>query len=229
MNTPERKAELAKQLKNAKDTLLQDDRVQLVAVSKTKPQSDIEILHGLGQLDFGENRAQEMQQKAAILSTDIRWHFIGYLQRNKIKYIINDVHLIHSIDRASVLKAVDQAAQKADRCIDVLLQFHIATEESKTGFEIEEVLDLIKQDFFQSLNHVRICGVMGMATFTDDQQQVRAEFRSLKNIFDQLKREYFTDDSFKEISMGMSGDAAIAIEEGSTMIRVGSAIFGSRN
>lgn len=205
------------------------ENVTLIAVSKTKPVSDLQEAYDAGQRIFGENKALEMRDKYQELPKDVKWHFIGHLQTNKIKYIVPFVTLIHSIDSASLLEAVNKEAVKNNRVIDCLLQFHIAQEETKFGLDVEEAKTMIESDNFKKLNNVRIVGVMGMATFTDDENQVRNEFKTLKNIFDTLKENYFKDDSFKEISMGMSDDYPIAIEEGATMVRVGSKIFGARN
>ena len=205
------------------------DNVTLIAVSKTKPIEDLQEAYDAGQRIFGENKALEMRDKHQVLPDDIKWHFIGHLQTNKIKYIAPFVTLIHSIDSASLLDAVNKEAAKNNRVIDCLLQFHIAQEDTKFGLDMEEAKNMIESENFKKLNNVRIVGVMGMATFTDDVNQVRNEFKTLKNIFDTLKDNYFKDDSFKEISMGMSDDYPIAIEEGATMVRVGSKIFGARN
>ena len=203
--------------------------VLLVAVSKTKPVEDIQEAYDAGQRVFGENHALEMRDKHEVLPKDIEWHFIGHLQTNKIKYIIQYVRLIHSIDTFNLLQAVNKEAVKHDRVVDCLLQFHIAEEETKFGLSMEEAEEILNSDIFKAMKNVRICGVMGMATNTDDMVQVRKEFKHLKDIFDTLKAKYFTDSEwFKEISMGMSHDYPIAIEEGSTMVRVGSKIFGER-
>ncbi len=204
--------------------------VTLIAVSKTKPISDLQEAYDAGQRVFGENKALEMRDKHQQLPDDIKWHFIGHLQTNKIKYIAPFVTLIHSIDSASLLEAVNKEAVKNDRAIDCLLQFHIAQEETKFGLDLEEAKSLLESDDFKRLKNINIVGVMGMATFTDDECQIRKEFQTLKNIFDTLKECYFAEEaSFKEISMGMSDDYLIAIEEGATMVRVGSKIFGARN
>ena len=204
--------------------------VTLIAVSKTKPVSDLQEAYDAGQRIFGENKALEMRDKHQVLPNDIQWHFIGHLQTNKIKYIAPFVTLIHAIDSLSLLEAVNKEAVKNSRVIDCLLQFHIAQEDTKFGLDIEEAKALMESDSFKDLKNINIVGVMGMATFTDDADQVRNEFKNLKNIFDTLKDNYFRDkDSFKEISMGMSDDYPIAIEEGATMVRVGSKIFGARN
>lgn len=204
--------------------------VTLIAVSKTKPVSDLQEAYDAGQRIFGENKALEMRDKHQELPKDIQWHFIGHLQTNKIKYIAPFVTLIHAIDSLPLLESVNKEAAKNNRIIDCLLQFHIAQEETKFGLDIEEAKSLLESESFKNLKNINICGVMGMATFTDDVVQVRNEFKNLKNIFETLKENYFkANDSFKEISMGMSDDYPIAIEEGATMVRVGSKIFGARN
>lgn len=206
------------------------DHVTLVAVSKTKPVSDVQEAYDAGQRIFGENHALEMRDKHEVLPSDIQWHFIGHLQTNKIKYIIPFVTLIHSIDSANLLEAVNKEAGKHGRVVDCLLQFHIAQEETKFGLDLEEARQLLNSDAYKNMKNIRICGVMGMATFTDDMEQVRSEFKHLKNIFDTLKKTFFDGkDHFKEISMGMSDDYPIAIEEGATLVRVGSKIFGVRS
>lgn len=203
--------------------------VTLIAVSKTKPASDIETLYQLGHRIFGENKAQELKGKQEILPKDIEWHFIGHLQTNKIKYIIPFVSMIHSIDSFKLLQEVNRLAKNHNRTVRCLLQFHIADEESKFGFSLEECEAMLDDATFATMENVQIAGVMGMATFTDDQEQVRREFRQLQTIFQHLKEKYFADnEGFKEISMGMTDDYPIAIEEGSTLIRIGSAIFGER-
>ena len=203
--------------------------VTLVAVSKTKPVSDLQEAYDAGQRAFGENYPQEMRDKHEVLPQDIQWHFIGHLQTNKIKYIIPFVTLIHSIDTANLLEAVNKEAKKHDRVVDCLLQFHIAQEETKFGLDMDEARRLIDSEAFKQMENVRICGVMGMATLTDEEAEIRKEFKHLKAIFDTLKTEYFVDQSqFKEISMGMSDDYPIAVEEGATLVRVGSKIFGAR-
>lgn len=204
--------------------------VTLIAVSKTKPVSDLQEAYDAGQRIFGENKALEMRDKHQVLPADIQWHFIGHLQTNKIKYIAPFVTLIHAIDSLPLLEAVNKEAAKNNRVIDCLLQFHIAKEETKFGLDIEEAKSLLESESFKNLKNINICGVMGMATFTDNAAQVRNEFKNLKNIFETLKENYFKEKvSFKEISMGMSDDYPIAIEEGATMVRVGSKIFGARN
>lgn len=201
---------------------------RLVAVSKTKPVEDLRAAYEAGQRIFGENKALEMRDKHEALPDDIEWHFIGHLQSNKIKYIVPFVSLIHSIDSLPLLQAVEKEAAKHGRVVDCLLQFHIATEETKFGLNLAEAEELLAHR--AEMPHVRLVGVMGMATNTDDQELIRSEFRTLKGVFDTLKGRYFADKAeFCEVSMGMSGDYPIAIEEGSTLVRVGSAIFGARN
>jgi pyridoxal phosphate enzyme (YggS family) len=204
--------------------------VQLSAVSKTKPEIDILEAYNSGQRVFGENKAQEMAGKYQNLPKDIQWHFIGHLQTNKIKYISPFVTLIHSVDSAKLLLSIDKEAKRNNRIIDCLLQFYIATEESKFGFDLEEAKALLNSDTYKYMNNIRIAGVMGMATYTENEQLIRNEFKQLAEIFRELKNNYFNNtNSFKEISMGMSGDYQIAIEEGSSMLRIGSSIFGDRN
>ena len=204
--------------------------VTLVAVSKTKPNELIKEAYSSGQRIFGENKAQELKNKAEVLPKDIEWHFIGHLQSNKVKYIAPYASLVHSIDSLKLLKEVNKQALKNKRIIDCLLQFHIATEESKFGLSLEEAAELLTSNEFSSLKNIRVVGVMGMASFINSEEQVRKEFASLKHIFTQLKNSFFQqNETFKTISMGMSGDYELAIEEGSTMVRVGSAIFGIRN
>jgi pyridoxal phosphate enzyme (YggS family) len=202
---------------------------RLVAVSKTQSNEQILAVYNNGQRIFGENRVQEMLQKCAALPKDIEWHMIGHLQSNKVKQIASFVQMIHSVDSLSLLQEINRQAEKHGRCIDCLLQFHIAKEETKFGFDESEALELLSNPVFGLLGNIRICGVMGMATFTDNAEQVRAEFKSLKDIFDRIKSRYFADkDYFKERSMGMSGDWQIALQEGSTMVRMGSLLFGNR-
>ncbi len=203
--------------------------VKLVAVSKTKPKEDIQKAYEGGYRIFGENKPQELTQKHADLPKDIEWHFIGHLQTNKVKYIAPFVHLIHAVDSIKLLKEINKQAVKNNREINCLLQFHIADEDTKFGLDLAEAKELVASEEFIALNSVKIVGVMGMATYTDDEAQIKTEFANLKTIFTTLKSECFiNNDKFKEISMGMSGDYRFAIEEGSTMIRVGSTIFGSR-
>lgn len=205
------------------------DHVQLVAVSKTKPASDILIAYKSGHKVFGENKVQELIHKHPQLPADIQWHFIGHMQSNKVKYIAPFVQLIHSVDSLKLLKEINKQAEKNSRIINCLLQFHIATEQTKFGLSYDEAAQILNSESFSSMENINIAGVMGMATFTNDEMIIRQEFKQLKNIFKNLKQEFFTDNpNFKEISMGMSEDYLIAIEEGSTIVRIGSAIFGSR-
>jgi PLP dependent protein len=218
---------IAQNIKYIKDLITPE--VKLVAVSKTKPVSDILEAYNAGQMIFGENRAGELLSKKDQLPGNIEWHMIGHLQTNKIKSIITFVSLVHSVDSFRLLKMINDEALKEGRVINCLLQFYIATEETKFGFSIDEVRDMISSEEFSQLKSVRICGVMGMATFTDNNSQVRNEFRTLAGHFRMLKERYFENTpEFREISMGMSGDFQIAIEEGSTIIRIGSLIFGGR-
>ncbi|MFN0217128.1 MAG: YggS family pyridoxal phosphate-dependent enzyme [Saprospiraceae bacterium] len=199
---------------------------RLVAVSKTHSIDRILEIYQKGQRIFGENRPQEMLEKQAALPADIEWHLIGHLQTNKVKSIAPFVALIHSVDSLHLLQEIDKQALKHSRIINCLLQFHIAQEDTKYGLTEEEANELLVNPGYLSLKNVRICGVMGMATFTDDLQLVRNEFRHLKNIFDRTKAQFFPHaDHFREISMGMSGDWRIALEEGSTLVRIGSLIF----
>lgn len=200
--------------------------VTLVAVSKTKPVSDLQEAYDAGQRIFGENKIQEMTQKWEELPKDIQWHMIGHVQRNKVKYMGEYVALIHGVDSLKLLKEIDKQAKKYDRIISCLLQVHIAEEDTKFGFNEEELLALTQDTQFKELENVKITGLMGMATFTDDKNQIRREFKTLKALFETLKLKLPT---IETLSMGMSGDYEIAIEEGSTMVRIGSSIFGSRN
>ena len=200
--------------------------VHLVAVSKTKPNADLEEAYAAGQRIFGENKIQEMTQKWETLPKDIQWHMIGNVQTNKVKYLAPYVSLIHGVDRYKLLKEINKQAAKCDRVIDCLLQMHIAQENTKFGFNKEELEAVVTDLKANPLPHIRIKGLMGMATFTNNQDQIRSEFKTLKQQFDWLQTQH---SEANELSMGMSGDYALAIEEGSTMIRVGSKIFGSRN
>jgi len=199
---------------------------RLVVVSKTRSVPEIRGVYDIGQRIFGENRVQELVEKQEALPKDIEWHLIGHLQKNKVKYIASFISMIHSVDSYDLLQTIDKEANKHNRRIDILLQFHIAEEETKFGLTLDEACQIIEKLHIHPMAGVRICGVMGMASFTSDRQQVRNEFRHLMEIFSQLKDKYFIhDDHFREISMGMSGDFDIALEEGSTLIRVGSAVF----
>lgn len=212
-------------------TLRQDipENVKLVCVSKFHPVDELQEAYDAGERIFGESRVQELTEKQPQLPTDIQWHFIGHLQTNKIKYIAPFVSLIHSIDSFKLLKEIDKQAAKNNRTIDCLLQLHIAEEDTKFGFTRDELVQLLESDDFAQLQNIRVVGLMGMATYTDDEKQVAKEFADLKNIFEEIKNRYFNDvDTFKELSMGMSQDYKIGITQGSTMIRIGTAIFGSR-
>jgi pyridoxal phosphate enzyme (YggS family) len=203
--------------------------VKLIAVSKTRSVEEIMEAYNAGHRQFGENRVQELLSKKDHLPGDIEWHLIGHLQSNKVKLIAPFISMIHSIDSLKLLAVTDNEAEKAKKIIDCLVQIHIAEEETKFGFSMDELRDMLKSDAFRNFRSVRMCGVMGMATFTDDMVQVRKEFAFLKKCFDEIKADYFTGSShFREISMGMSGDYSIATEEGSTMVRLGSIIFGER-
>jgi hypothetical protein len=204
--------------------------ITIVAVSKTKPENDIMQAYNSGHKIFGENKVQELTSKHESLPRDIEWHMIGHLQRNKVKYIAPFVNLIQSVDSLRLLTEINKQALKNNRVIDCLLQVHIAKEETKFGFTEEEILDMLSGDTFKNLRNISIKGLMGMATFTDDKQLVRSEFRELNRVFTLLKKDYFLDNpAFKEISMGMSDDYMLAIEEGSTIVRIGTSIFGRRN
>lgn len=220
------------EIKKNIDNLLKQipDKVKLVAVSKTHTIETIKETFELGQRDFGENKVQELVDKHNQLQNpEIKWHLIGHLQRNKVKYIADFVELIHSVDSLKLLTEINRQAKKHDRVINCLLQFHIADEDTKFGLNYDEAIDILESDEFKSFENIKICGVMGMATFTDDTEQVRKEFKKLKEIFSEIKDKYFKNiDYFCEISMGMSGDWKIAIEEGATILRIGSIIFGDR-
>ncbi len=205
--------------------------VSLVAVSKTQPVNYIQTAYDCGQRIFGENKVQEMTTKYEALSQlDIKWHLIGHLQTNKVKYIAHFVDMIHSVDSLKLLLEIDKHARKNDRIINCLLQFHIAEEETKFGLDYKEVVELLESEDYNNSKNVNIVGVMGMATYTEDTNQIRKEFSNLKDIQMRLKEKFFLNKSdFKEISMGMSNDWNIAVECGSTLLRIGSTIFGYRN
>ncbi|MCC6683861.1 MAG: YggS family pyridoxal phosphate-dependent enzyme [Bacteroidia bacterium] len=203
--------------------------VTLVAVSKTKPVSMIQEVYQYGQRDFGENKVQELCEKQPLIPSDIRWHLIGHLQTNKVKYIAPFVHLIHSVDSLKLLSEINKQAEKNNRTINCLLQVYIASEETKFGLSEEELFQLLRSPEYMAMKHITVAGLMGMASNTSNAQQVRNEFKSLKKLFEEVKKTFFPNqDTFKELSMGMSGDYLTAIEEGSTMIRVGSSLFGER-
>jgi PLP dependent protein len=198
--------------------------VTLVAVSKTKPVSDIQALYELGHRDFGENYVQELVDKQAQLPADIRWHFIGHLQSNKVKYIAPFVHLVHGVDSGSLLREINKQGSKHNRAIQCLLQVHIAQEETKFGLNEAECSELLQQP----LDHANVCGLMGMASFTDNQAQVTQEFAVLRKLFDAIKAQHPGWAHFNTLSMGMSGDFELALAQGSTMVRIGSLLFGAR-
>ncbi|OQP54673.1 YggS family pyridoxal phosphate enzyme [Niastella yeongjuensis] len=210
---------------------LQSQQVTLVAVSKTKPVSDILELYDLGQRDFGENYVQELAEKQLLLPNDIRWHFIGHLQSNKVKYIAPFVHLIHGVDSYKLLLEIDRQAKKFDRTIHCLLQVHVAQEETKFGFNEMELMaameDIHKYKLLNQLQNIQIAGLMGMASLTADTEQVTKEFAYLKMLFDHFTAQP-GNDQFRILSMGMSSDYQLAIAEGSTLVRIGSLLFGSR-
>jgi pyridoxal phosphate enzyme (YggS family) len=204
--------------------------VKIVAVSKTKTTDQILEIYNAGHRDFGENKVQELSEKAEKLPKDIKWHMIGHLQSNKVKYIAPFIYLIHSVDSVKLLKTIDKEARKNNRIINVLLQVRIAEEDTKFGMEAEDLYEIV-EDFNANLYpNVKICGLMGMATFTDDLTQIEREFERLHDIFIEMKVVYFTQAYyFKELSMGMSGDYELAIEHGATLVRIGTLIFGRRN
>lgn len=205
------------------------EQVKVIAVSKFHPSHTVREAYLGGQRVFGESRVQELVQKYEELPHDIEWHFIGGLQRNKVKFIAPFVSLIHSLDSERLMREIEKQGAAHDRKIPCLLQLHVAEEDTKSGFSPDECRRFLSEGSWRACTHVQLAGVMGMATYTDDMEKVRSEFRLIKSLFDEFKQTYFAnDDAFKEISMGMSGDYSIAIEEGSTMIRVGTLIFGDR-
>ena len=218
---------IAENLQKVKATL--KPNVELVAVSKFHPAEAIQEAYEAGQRVFGESHVQELVEKEKVLPKDIQWHFIGHLQTNKVKYMAPFVSLIHSMDSLKLMKEIDKQGQKCGRVIDVLLQIHVAAEETKFGFTPEEVVEMLQGEEWKNCTHVRIVGLMAMATNTDDEARIGREFESVAQLFEVLKDSFFADNpEFKEISMGMSGDYLIAQEHGSTMVRVGSMIFGER-
>ena len=203
--------------------------VELIAVSKTFSKENIEEAYACGQRHFGENKVQELTEKASSLPTDIKWHMIGHLQTNKIKYIAPFIHLIHSVDSQKLLEAINKEAIKNNRTINVLLQIHVAQEETKFGLHPTELIELLDNKEWQKLTNIKICGLMGVASFTTDTEQIKQEFQQIKQIFDHCKKQYFSaDEAFKEISMGMTSDYKIAVSQGSTLVRIGNGIFGKR-
>ena len=215
--------DIAENLKRIKNSL--PSGVHLVAVSKTKSESEIMEAYEAGHRIFGENKIQEMVAKWENLPKDIQWHMIGHVQRNKVKYMAGFVSLVQGVDSLRLLREINKRAAQNDRVIDCLLQVHIARESTKFGFDAEEIRNLLQDGTLSELDHVRIRGLMGMATFTEDMQQVRSEFRDLKSLYDEVST---TLEGVDTLSMGMSGDYTVAIEEGSTMVRIGSSIFGLR-
>ena len=215
---------IATNLLQIKSTL--PEHVNLVAVSKTKPVSDLMEAYEAGQRIFGENKIQEMAEKWEQMPKDIQWHMIGHVQTNKVKFMAPFVSLIHGVDSLKLLEEINKQGKKNNRIIDCLLQIHIAEEETKFGLDEEELAYLVSSNEIQELKNIRIVGLMGMATFTDNKEQVKKEFTHLKSIFDQTK---INNSQFTILSMGMSGDYQLAIECGSTMVRIGSSIFGGRN
>ncbi|MBP1646188.1 MAG: alanine racemase [Bacteroidetes bacterium] len=206
------------------------NNVKIIAVSKTHPKEMIQEVYDFGHRIFGENKAQEMTDKHEALPKDIEWHMIGHLQTNKVKYIAPFVSMIHSVDSMKLLKEIDKEAIKNNRVIDCLLQIDIANEETKFGMLEKEAIELLSSDDFAQLKNIRICGVMGIGSISDDRNKTRSEFKNLKIISSTLKEKFFkNEDYFSEISMGMSSDYDIAIEEGSTIVRIGSSIFGQRD
>lgn len=218
---------ISDQIKIITETL--PDGVELVAVSKFHPVEALKEAYDAGQRIFGESRVQEISQKRLLMPDDVQWHFIGHLQTNKVRQLVPYISLVHSVDSMKLLETINAESVRIGRVVDVLLQLHVAQEETKFGFTCEDCVDLVDKGVLGRLPNVRVCGVMGMATNTDDMGKVREEFKSIKNVFDTLKQRYFADKPyFKEISMGMSDDYHIAMEEGSTLVRIGTTIFGSR-
>ncbi|GAB4446718.1 MAG: YggS family pyridoxal phosphate-dependent enzyme [Bacteroidales bacterium] len=204
-------------------------QVKLIAVSKTKPVSDIEEAIKAGHYIFGENKVQELVTKAGVIDIKAEWHMIGHLQTNKVKQLLSAVHLIHSVDSFKLVKEIDKEAQKINKIIPCLLQLYIAKEDTKFGFAEDELLAMLQMPEFYQLKKIQIHGLMGIASFTDNKKVIEEEFSKLRKMFERLKKEYFPENNtFKELSMGMSNDFQIAIEQGSTMIRIGSLIFGER-
>lgn len=204
--------------------------VTLVAVSKTKPIEDIMQAYDEGQRVFGENKAQEMKEKQALLPKDIQWHMLGHLQENKVKYIVPFVSLIHSVDSLKILQAINKRAIICERVVDCLLEIDISHEETKFGLSKDELYNLLSSPEYEQMKNIRICGLMGIGSITDDNSKTREEFRGLKALYSEIKDKFFAGkDYFRHVSMGMSGDYDIAIEEGSTIVRIGSKIFGERD
>ena len=215
--------ELQKKIKTFKESL--PDHVRLIAVSKTKPADAIRTAYEIGQLDFGENKIQEMTEKFELLPKDIRWHMIGHVQTNKVKYMAPYVYIIHAVDSLKLLKEINKQAKKNNRTIKCLLQLKIAEEQQKFGLDKNEISEILSSDILKQLKYVKILGLMGMATFTSNQEQLKKEFENIYSFYKELKMKY---DFIDELSIGMSGDYKIALKFGSTMVRIGSSIFGER-
>lgn len=220
---------------SVKDNLLKirqgiPSNVTLIAVSKTKSIEDILEAYQAGQRVFGENKAQEMKEKYALLPKDIQWHMIGHLQENKVKYIVPFVSMIHSVDSLKILLAINKRALLCNRVVDCLFEMDISHEESKFGLSMEELVSILSSEKYKQMENIRICGLMGIGSITEDKEQTRKEFRTLKEMFLEIKQKFFSNSEyFSQISMGMSSDYDLAIQEGSTMVRIGSSIFGARN
>lgn len=220
---------------SVKDNLLKiqqsiPSNVTLIAVSKTKPAEDILEAYQAGQKVFGENKAQEMKEKYALLPKDIQWHMIGHLQENKVKYVVPFVSMIHSVDSLKILLTINKRALLCNRVVDCLFEMDISHEESKFGLSMEELISILSSEEYKQMANVRICGLMGIGSITEDREQTRKEFRTLKEMFLEIKQKFFSNSEyFSQISMGMSSDYDLAIQEGSTMVRIGSNIFGARN
>lgn len=220
---------------SVKDNLLKirqsiPSNVTLIAVSKTKSIEDILEAYQAGQRIFGENKAQEMKEKHALLPKDIQWHMIGHLQENKVKYIVPFVSMIHSVDSLKILLAINKRALLCNRVVDCLFEMDISHEESKFGLSMEELVSILSSEEYKQMKNIRICGLMGIGSITEDKEQTRKEFRTLKEMFLEIKQKFFSNSEyFSQISMGMSSDYDLAIQEGSTMVRIGSSIFGARN
>lgn len=220
-------ANIAENIKRIKNQL--PDGVKLIAVSKFHPVEKLLEAYGAGQRFFGENHAQEIAAKAPDMPHDVKWHFIGHLQSNKVRMIMPHIDMIHSIDSVKLIKTVNKEAARIDRIVKVLLQIHVAQEKTKSGFRVDELLSLADTGQFEGLDHVKVCGIMAMATNTDDKKQVALEFSTVRDTFEKLKKDFFSqDDCFQELSMGMSNDWKIAVDQGSTMVRIGTDIFGPR-
>ncbi|QYA27093.1 YggS family pyridoxal phosphate-dependent enzyme [Gramella sp. MT6] len=216
--------DISENIKKYKDEL--PENVKLVAISKTKPNEDLMEAYNAGQRILGENKIQEMTDKWEDLPKDIEWHMVGHVQRNKVKYMAPFVSLIHAVDSLKLLKEINKRAKQNDRTINCLLQIKIAEEDSKFGISADEAKEILESEAYSKMENVKVIGLMGMATFTDDEEQVRFEFKYLKSVFDKFRDQH---PDLKELSMGMSGDYQIAVECGSTMVRIGSSIFGARN